>query len=148
MLGDYLELARLFKPMEKDQFDENNKFIRSFWDMPPLFMHLRKLHRIRFGIQYRGKVNDPKTYTIMRFMYNESFGKEGADALTYKFDYEGKMTSVDEFFRKKYKLWLKYPKLPLIETSRSGVYPIEVCHLLPFQRYNFKLDPEQVCVSS
>lgn len=147
MTGDEQELAQLFKPAEKDQFDDRGAFIRSFWDVSPAFQHLRKLHRLKFTIQYRGKENDPKTYTIMRFMYDPKFGQAGADALTYKFDWDGKMTSVDDFFRKKYKLFLKYPKMPLIETSRSGVYPIEVCHLLPFQRYNFKLDPDQVRVS-
>lgn len=54
--------------------------------------------------------------------------------------------SIFDYYKKKYGKTLNYPYLPLIETEKNGMFPMELATLLPNQKYNFKLDPVQVCV--
>lgn len=71
--------------------------------------------------------------------------------MTYKFDLRHKDSgeiepdvSIYDYFLRKYKLGLQFKDLPVIETTRKGVaYPMEVCHMLPGQRYPFKLNELQ-----
>lgn len=52
--------------------------------------------------------------------------------------------SVYDYFYERYEITLEYPYLPLVETTRNGYFPMEVCVLKPNQRYMYKLNPEQV----
>lgn len=55
------------------------------------------------------------------------------------------MITIHEYFRKKYGLDLMAPSLPIVQTTKKGVmFPPEVCHLVPGQRYMHKLDESQV----
>lgn len=56
--------------------------------------------------------------------------------------------SVYDYFRHKYNIRLEFPFLPLVQTSRAGVFPMEVCVIKPNQKYAYKLDGEQVDLSS
>lgn len=93
---------------------------------------------------------DNKTYTIKRFVFGEEYGPEGGHAKAVKFMYRDRTSnrekemSIYEYFQMKYNIHLNYWYLPLIETERDGKFPMEVCVLLPNQRYAFKLDSEQV----
>jgi eukaryotic translation initiation factor 2C len=53
--------------------------------------------------------------------------------------------SVYDYFYEKYKIRLEYPYLPLVQTTRDGFFPMEVCVLKPNQKYMYKLNPVQVC---
>lgn len=52
--------------------------------------------------------------------------------------------SVYDYYRLKYHITIQHWYLPLVHTSRAGDIPMELCVIVPNQRYNFKLGPEQV----
>ncbi|KAH8819457.1 eukaryotic translation initiation factor-like protein 2C 2 [Xylogone sp. PMI_703] len=113
------------------------------------FKNLRKMSKLKFRVKHRGKADNQKTYTIKRFMFDPKYGPEGAHAKNVKFNYKDKATnretliSVYDYFQMKYDIHLNFWYLPLIETEKAGTFPMEVCVLLPNQRYNFKLDQDQ-----
>jgi eukaryotic translation initiation factor 2C len=53
--------------------------------------------------------------------------------------------TVYDYFYERYKIRLEYPYLPLVQTTRDGFFPMEVCVLKPNQKYMYKLNPVQVC---
>ncbi|KPI41777.1 Protein argonaute [Cyphellophora attinorum] len=56
----------------------------------------------------------------------------------------GRKVSVAQYFMKKYNIRLQHPRLPLVETTKKGVlFPIELLHIQPNQRYGAKLDETQ-----
>ncbi|KAL8404858.1 hypothetical protein RB594_009658 [Gaeumannomyces avenae] len=108
------------------------------------FRALRKLHKIRFFVGHRGKMTDQKSYCVKRFVFDPSCGPSGANAKTYKFTKKtGETISIFDHFVKQYNCRLQNWRLPLIETTRAGIFPLEVCTMELFQRYPFKLDPDQ-----
>ncbi|KAI4596997.1 hypothetical protein KJ359_004907 [Pestalotiopsis sp. 9143b] len=137
-------LADLLRPVEfKDQ--KGNKRFRQSDD----FKKLRKLLRLSFFVTHVGKQNNPRVYKVQRVIFEEGYGKKGADAFSVTFTRKDKKTgkeeqniSIDAHWKQKYGR-LAYPDLPLIETSRDGIFPMEVCKMAPFQRYSYKLDPDQ-----
>jgi eukaryotic translation initiation factor 2C len=54
--------------------------------------------------------------------------------------------SVYDYFYQRYNIRLEYPYLPLVQTTRDGFFPMEVCVLRPNQKYVYKLNGEQVCL--
>lgn len=108
------------------------------------FRALRKLHKIRFFVSHRGKMADQKSYCVKQFVFDPSCGPKGANAKTFQFTKKsGEVTTVFDHFMKQYGIRLQHWRLPLIETTRAGVFPLEVCTPELFQRYPFKLDPDQ-----
>lgn len=110
------------------------------------FKHLRKLRKLKFTVQHRNRNEDPnnrKVYTLIDFMSGPKYGPEGATARNVKFDWNGKMTSVEDYYNQKYQVTLKYVHMPLIDAGKGGAVPIELAVLEPMQRYNFKLNPDQ-----
>ncbi|KAM0687971.1 hypothetical protein COBT_000778 [Conglomerata obtusa] len=73
-------------------------------------------------------------------------GLSSASANEIKFEYEGKETSVAEYFELKYKR-LEYPDLPCVVRRRKGrddvFFPLEVLKIAPKQKCNNKLDDIQ-----
>lgn len=67
------------------------------------------------------------------------------NAKQYKFDTEeyGKV-SVEEYFKKKYKIVLRLPQAPLVDVGgqKANYLPPEVCEILPDQPYRGKLTDE------
>ncbi|KAI9435236.1 argonaute-like protein [Russula earlei] len=57
----------------------------------------------------------------------------------------GGMVTVEEYFRRKYKITLQYPNLPLVDVGgNKAIYlPPEVCSILPGQPFRGKLPDEQ-----
>lgn len=73
------------------------------------------------------------------------------NAYNWKFDYKDRVTgetsrmSIFDYFKKTYNIFLEWPTLPIVETARKNVaFPMEVCHVLPGQRYPYKCDEQQV----
>ena len=52
--------------------------------------------------------------------------------------------TVYDYFKKKYGIPLEFPYLPLVQTTRDGLFPMEVCVIKPNQKFTYKLDGEQV----
>lgn len=132
----YLNLRDMFAP------DKNGG------GMSQHFKELRKMAKLKFTVKYRGKEPTGKVYTIKSFTFSNSAGREGLNAKNVTFsqrlpDGSFKDISVYDYFLKKYDIRLEFWYLPLIETTRDGFFPMEVCTLIPDQRYNFKLSPDQ-----
>ncbi|SCZ91253.1 BZ3500_MvSof-1268-A1-R1_Chr1-2g01288 [Microbotryum saponariae] len=60
---------------------------------------------------------------------------------------EGKTTDVAEYFRNHYNIRLQHPEWPCVKISSVALYPIEICTVLPGQKYSRKLDPTQTAES-
>lgn len=59
-----------------------------------------------------------------------------------------KQITVEQYFQKRYNVFLEYPDLPLIEVGKKGtMYPMEICHMGKGQKYPYKLDEVQVRTS-
>lgn len=56
-----------------------------------------------------------------------------------------KNVSVEEYFRRRYNVYLEWPNFPLVEvTSKKRIlYPMEVCFMNKGQKYPYKLDEKQ-----
>ncbi|KAI9745991.1 MAG: hypothetical protein M1818_000672 [Claussenomyces sp. TS43310] len=132
---DWLVFNRLLKP---------TKDSRIGWTMSPDFKELRKLVKLKFAVKHRGKDGSNKTYTIKGFHFDPKFGAEGAHSknVTFKMK-DGTTTSVYDYFQKQYNVELEFHYLPLVLTTKDGMFPMEVCTIMPNQRYVFKTSPEQ-----
>jgi eukaryotic translation initiation factor 2C len=51
--------------------------------------------------------------------------------------------TVYDYFVQKYNIRLEFWFLPLIETTRDGLFPMELCTIQPNQRFQYKLSPDQ-----
>ena len=130
-------------PGESYVMDKNNPKQRKV-EPSEAFRHLRILHRIQFTVRHR---NDNKAATkshkLGKFGFDQKYGKEGATSNTVKFTFKGRDITVRQYFGDRYGINLRHPKFPVVETSRAGVFPPEVCTMEPNQKYNFKLTPDQ-----
>lgn len=95
---------------------------------------------------------DNKIYTIKKFTWEagQPYQNEGAHAKNTIFKFKNRQTNAEEeitvynYFKRTYNIDLQFWYLPLIVTERAGMFPMELCHLIPNQRYNYKLSPDQV----
>jgi eukaryotic translation initiation factor 2C len=140
---DYGRMAEVLKPIEKVLPNGTRRY-----ELSPAFKVLIKLYRIKFVVSHRGKENDRenKVYTLKRFAHHPEFGAEGGNAKQYSFDMkqrngQTRKVSVFEYFQMRYNITLQYWRLPLLETSRGGAFPMEVCRVPRYNRYPFKLSP-------
>jgi eukaryotic translation initiation factor 2C len=90
-----------------------------------------------------------RVHTIKRFTFDPAHGRAGSNAKTYTFNYKDRQSGKEEvisvyaYFKRKYNVDLQHWYLPLISTERDGVFPMEACEIMPHQRYQFKLNPDQ-----
>ncbi|CAB4390624.1 unnamed protein product [Rhizophagus irregularis] len=61
--------------------------------------------------------------------------KESADNLKFYNDEKNSDMSISEYFLTKYEITLNFPNLPCILVNRGIYLPIEVCYVLPGQRF-------------
>jgi eukaryotic translation initiation factor 2C len=120
------------------------------WGMSEAFKALRRLQNIRFEVKHRGSTQGPKEYKVKRFLFDTKYGELGANAKSVTFektmpDGSKKTYSVIDYYFQQYKTRIQHWYLPLIETTRAGFFPMEVCEVNRFNPYPFKLDPNQVC---
>ncbi|KAK2609741.1 hypothetical protein N8I77_003228 [Diaporthe amygdali] len=140
----YIDTKALHEMMKPEQYQHEDT--REYYPgMSDAFKMLRRFHKCKFNVMHRGKSNDPKTYTIQGFVWEpKKFGMEGAHARNYKFTKKsGETITVADHFLQQYGVRLQHWRLPLIETTRDGVFPMECVILKRWQKYNFKLDGEQ-----
>jgi eukaryotic translation initiation factor 2C len=117
------------------------------------FKELRKLHKLRFHVKHRGKEQNERVYQIKNFVFHtDQYGSWGGHAKAVTFqktdpkhpELGAKEVTIYEYFERTYNVTLQYWKLPLVQTVKGGIFPMELCTLVPDQRYMFKLDPKQV----
>lgn len=119
------------------------------YTMSEAFKVLRKLQRIRFRVFHRGKTTDDKEYVLKSFAWGRQYGKDGGNAKNVKFekkedDGKTRQVSVFDYFQERYNIRLEHWRLPIMESSRGGYFPMEVCTMPRYNRYPFKLDSWQV----
>ena len=103
---------------------------------------MKRLRRIRVEAKHRGS-DQVDQYVIDRFIYQS--------AREYKFPVRDEakgtetMTSVYDYFAKKYNIRLTYPDLPLVKATKgkNTVVPMEILKIKENQRYPFKMDEKQ-----
>ncbi|OQV17169.1 Protein argonaute-2 [Hypsibius exemplaris] len=68
-------------------------------------------------------------------------------AKTQKFEQDGKQITVADYFKKQYKIVLKYPDLPLVEVgTKKNFLPMEICEVAAGQKVMKKLTEEQTAI--
>jgi eukaryotic translation initiation factor 2C len=145
-MADKHDLSRLLRP-ERYKDRQTGK---ETWVMSEAFRLVRRLHKLKFTVNHRSKMGVSKTYTVRQVIFNgEEYGPKGAVSREVKFDKKQpdgttRNTSVWQHFLEAYNIRLQWPDLPIIESTRGGMFPMELCTAIDFQRYQFKLDPEQV----
>ncbi|KAI1371293.1 Piwi-domain-containing protein [Hypoxylon crocopeplum] len=112
------------------------------------FQYLRRMTRMKFLVNHRGKLNEQKIYTIKRIVSGDEFGREGGHSRNVTFDKveengEKSTISVFDHYVQRWGFRLVWPQLPIVESTRGGFFPMELCNSLPHQRYNYKLNPGQ-----
>ncbi|KAI5917412.1 eukaryotic translation initiation factor [Camillea tinctor] len=112
------------------------------------FALLRRFLSLRFHVNHRGKMVQPATYKIKRILWHPHFGSRGATSKNVKFtkkfkDGSSKELSVWDHYFEAYQIRLRWPDLPILESTRGDFFPMEVCNVAEFQRYPFRLDPSQ-----
>ena len=108
------------------------------------YMQLKRLSKVRFRVDYRGMSDRiaSKVFQVKRITH--------LCARDIKFTEKDRTsgretdTNVAKYFNDRYgidhlKLWY----LPCVETMKGAIYPAELCHILPAQRYPFKLNEDQ-----
>lgn len=107
------------------------------------FKALKRLHKLRFVITHRE--DKGRVYTISEFHFDEKIA-EGANCRNTKFKLKetGKETTIYDYYQTKYRAQIQYWWLPLVKTSRGGLFPPETCTVTRLNRYPFKLDGNQV----
>ncbi|KAI2631219.1 Piwi domain-containing protein [Xylaria nigripes] len=140
---NYLEFCRYLKPMKISDKNGREILVQS-----EAFGLLRRLHKVKFNVKHRGKQQDEKLYTIRHFIWADYYGPDGAHSKNVKFDKKMpdgsvKSTSVYDHYKETHNFGLQFPWLPIIETTRGGLFPMELCNIADHQRYPFKLNPSQ-----
>ena len=119
------------------------------YGMSEAFKALRRLQNIRFEVKHRGNTQGPKEYKVKRILFDPKYGEQGANARTVTFDKtfpdgSKKTYNIAQYYLEQYKAKITHWYLPLIETTKAGHFPMEVCEVHRFNPYPFKLDPNQV----
>ncbi|KAI0475142.1 eukaryotic translation initiation factor [Xylariaceae sp. FL0804] len=142
---DYHEFIDWLQP-RRGEDKKGNFYIEQ---SEPFALH-KKMNRIKFNVIYNNQKpgSDKKIHTFKRVLFDLKYGPEGATAHKVTFDRKlpdgtVKETSIYDYYLDKYKLKLKWPGFPIIETMKGDLFPIELCWVADFQRYMTKLEPDQ-----
>lgn len=106
-------------------------------DRGPVAEALRKrMKNLRVLAKHRGKGRVDE-YVIDRFVYQS--------ARDYRFEKDGKLVSLYEYYVKQYNIRLQYPDLPLVKMTKgkNTLLPMEILTIKENQRYKFKCDERQ-----
>lgn len=113
-------------------FDERTGIVgkRSLSDLNKYLLHVKVISK-HLGYSHQ--------YTIKKFT------SLNANTCRFKLEVEGKETemTISEYFKKQYKIILKYPLAPLVETTRKNFIPMELLSIKPNQRFGNMLSPYQ-----
>lgn len=95
---------------------------------------------------------DGKIYTIKNFTFDNKpqYQQQGMNAKTTMFRLKDRNTQVEtdvsvfDYFQRTYNMRIEHWQLPLVNTERGGMFPMECCTVQAHQRYMFKMSPDQV----
>ncbi|KEY67893.1 hypothetical protein S7711_02104 [Stachybotrys chartarum IBT 7711] len=109
------------------------------------FKQLRKLRGLKFKVRHpkRPEYLSDKIYSIDDFPFSDKFGPDGGNARNVTFDYNGRQTSIVDYFQSKYGAAMRWSRAPVVKSGKNAYFPLEFCVLEPLQRYSFKLNPQQ-----
>lgn len=96
------------------------------------------LRSVRVEVTHRGELK--RKYTVLGLSPN-------AAAQTFFVAQDGRKSSVEDYFSKKYNITLEYPRMPclVVGSSQHNIFlPMEVCRIPAGQRYTHKLTNTQV----
>ncbi|KAI1210063.1 Piwi-domain-containing protein [Annulohypoxylon truncatum] len=120
------------------------------WQILPseAFVFLRRLTKLKFTVSHRGKIGEPRVYTVKRVMFDTKYGTDGANAKTVTFmkefeDGHTEETTIEKHYKDRWNFILRWPRFPIVETPQGHKFPMELCNLVYHQRYNYKLNPQQ-----
>ncbi|KAI0024005.1 Piwi domain-containing protein [Xylariomycetidae sp. FL0641] len=138
------ELSALCRPHER----VNKNTGQLYYVQSEAFEMLRRLHKLKFEVHHRGKTSDTKVYTCKHIVFDQKYGQKGARPADVQFekkqpDGSVKMTTIWQHFFDTYNIRIQYADMPVLETTRGAMFPLEVCNVLPHQRYMFKLSPNE-----
>ena len=106
-------------------------------------MTMKRLQRVRFRVEYTGMSDNIRNKTFQVKSITRQTAKQTRFRLRDKKSGREYEENVQDYFRKEYNHGLQHFNLPCVETMKGAVYPAELCHILPAQRYNFKLNENQ-----
>ncbi|PYH41337.1 putative eukaryotic translation initiation factor eIF-2C4 [Aspergillus saccharolyticus JOP 1030-1] len=111
-------------------------------ESPGFYEVHRKLKKLVVQAHYKGCPCTGVNFTIK--------GLVNGNARQYMLDIKDKATgkidrmSVEQYFKKKYNIFLDFPELPMVEMTKKGVlYPMELLTIHGFTRYPWKLNEFQ-----
>ncbi|OTA96575.1 hypothetical protein M434DRAFT_8770 [Hypoxylon sp. CO27-5] len=135
-----------FNLRHKEEQDRNT----GQWKIVPseAFAFLRRMTKLKFTVNHRGKEGRPRIYTIKSLVFNPDHGTDGSNSKNVTFekqmeDGSKKSVSVYQHYVDRWGFTLQYWRLPIIETPKGDLFPMELCNTVPHQRYHFKLNPKQ-----
>lgn len=143
-------VKRIFPPKYVKKADEPD------YTFSPAFKELRRLVKLKVTLYHRGKnqERDTKQYSIKSFVLDKHhLNPQGANSKNTFFEWKNRaagtkrVISVYDYMLERYNQAIKYWQLPLVQTARGGLFPMEYCRIVPQQRFPFKLNSEQVCLS-
>ncbi|EAA29350.1 Piwi-domain-containing protein [Neurospora crassa] len=107
---------------------------------------LRRLKGCRFTLLHRP--NETKEYKIKGFAFDKKHGPNGANSYNVKFNWKQqngteKEICIKDYMKERYGYLVRQAGWPVIETTRAGSFPAEVCNIVGFNQYQYKLDPQQ-----
>ncbi|KAK0649440.1 ribonuclease H-like domain-containing protein [Cercophora newfieldiana] len=116
------------------------------WVQSEAFKQLKRLCRLRFVTTHNK--DDQREYTIFKFTFDKELGAQGSNAKSTKFekkDENGNKRSISifDYYLERHKCKIQHWQLPLIQTGKGGLFPIETCEVRRLNPYPFKLDPSQ-----
>ncbi|KAL8871934.1 MAG: hypothetical protein Q9174_002338 [Haloplaca sp. 1 TL-2023] len=129
------QLQHQWRDKPSDPNSTNNKF-----------RTMLRLRKNKFIVEHRGRsaIESSKIHTVGDIMnmraseyrfkpYMKEEKKEGAEI------------SLPQYYYKKYGIYLNFPDLPLIKTTakKPTYFPMEICAMIPGQRYPYKLNENQ-----
>ncbi|KAK0725380.1 putative eukaryotic translation initiation factor [Lasiosphaeris hirsuta] len=116
------------------------------WAPSETFKALKRLQKVKFVTTHS---KDSKVYSVGRFAFDAKYGADGANAKKVVFlrRVEGQdepvETSIYDYYAQRYNVRLQYWWFPLIETTKKGYFPFELCLVERLNPYPFKLDGDQ-----
>ncbi|KAL8688577.1 MAG: hypothetical protein Q9218_005546 [Villophora microphyllina] len=110
-----------------------------------VFTTMKRLRKNHFLVEHKGRTEIEsvrvwncadilnKTAREYKFaLFDKATGKAGAEV------------SLAEYYLKRYNVYLRYPLLPVVQTTKKRVvFPMELCNMIPGQRYPYKLNEGQ-----
>ncbi|KAI0219846.1 hypothetical protein L0F63_007171 [Massospora cicadina] len=130
--GNLLDLIMAFiglrtrEELRDPRFKDHVKRVQSF------------IRNLRITLNHRGETS--REYKILKL------SEVGADAAFFELVEDGVnkgKTTVDKYFSQKLGIRLQFPSLPCVEIKKGVLIPMELCEVIPGQRYAKKLNEIQ-----